>query len=151
MLILGIKTNSIPRTPTFDVKKYCEGECIFGRPLFLICTFVLSVDTKADILSNSGPEITAIERTSAMDFNRQILAGATVRFENIADSQSELELNDARYWQEQQWTLASRTVCLFCWFCREAARSPLPACGLRIMAAILILLDVEDIVKSITK
>ena len=53
-------------------------------------------------------------------------------------------------------TLASRTMCLFCWFCgfvenREAARSPLPAFGLRIMATILILLDVEEIVKSITK
>ena len=118
---------------------------------FLIFTFVLSVDTKADIPSNSGPEITAIERTSAMEFNRQILAGATVRFENMADSQSELELTDARFWREQQWTLASRTVCLFCWFCREAAISALPACGLRIMAAILILLDVEEIVKSITK
>ena len=122
----------------------------------MIFTFVLSFDTKADIPSNSGPEITAIERTSAMDFNRQILAGATVRFENMADSQSELELTDARFWREQQWTLASRTMCLFCWFCgfvenREAARSPLPAFGLRIMATILILLDVEEIVKSITK
>ena len=117
----------------------------------MIFTFVLSVDTKADIPSNSGPEITAIERTSAMEFNRQILAGATVRFENMADSQSELELTDARFWREQQWTLASRTVCLFCWFCREAAISALLACGLRIMAAILILLDVEEIVKSITK
>ena len=83
----------------------------------------VSTYTKADIPSNSGPEITAIERTSAMEFNRQILAGATVRFENMADSQSELELTDARFWREQQWTLASRTVCLFCWFCREAAIS----------------------------
>ena len=57
-----------------------------------------------------------IERTSAMDCNRQILAGATVRFENMADSQSELELTDARFWREQQLTLASTTVCLFCWF-----------------------------------
>ena len=68
----------------------------------------------------------------------------------MADSQSELELTDARFWREQQWTLATRTVCLFCWFC-QAARSPLPACGLKIKAAVLILLDVEEIVKSITK
>ena len=35
--------------------------------------------------------------------------------------------------------------------CREAAISALPVCGLRIMAAILILPEVEAIVKNITK
>ena len=112
MSILATKTRLKTHTESFDVEKYCEGESIFGRPLFLIFTFVLSVDTKAGIPSNSGPRITMIERTSAMDLHRQILAGATVRFENMADSQSELELTDARFWREQQWTLASRAV--FC-------------------------------------
>ena len=143
MSILATKTRLKTRTEGFDVEKYCEGESIFGRPLFLIFTFVLSVDTKAGIPSNSGPQITMIKRTLAMDLYRQILAGATVRFENIADSQSELELTDARFWREQQWTLASRAVFCFAWFCREAARSPLPASGQRKMAAISIAFDVE--------
>lgn len=50
---------------------------------------------------------------SAMAFCRQILAGATVKFENVGDSQSELELTDARFWREQQWTLASRAALCF--------------------------------------
>ena len=143
MSILATKTRLKTRTESFDVEKCCEGESIFGRPLFLIFTFVLSVDARAGIPSNSGPQITMIERTSAMDLYRQILAGATVRFENMADSQSELELTDARFWREQQWTLASRAVFCFAWFCREAARSPLPASGQRKMAAISIAFDVE--------
>ena len=36
-----------------------------------------------------------------------------MKFENVADSQSTLELTDARFWREQQWTLASRTVLCF--------------------------------------
>ena len=88
-----------------------ENACLVDHFLDLyLCSIHLSVDTEADIPSNGGPEITAIERTSAME----LLAGATVRFENMADSQSGLELTDARFWREQQWTLASRTVCLFC-------------------------------------
>ena len=121
------KTRLKTHTESFDVERYCEGESIFGRPLFLIFTFALSVDTKAGIPSNSGPQITMIKRTSAMDLYRQILAGATVRFENMADSQSELELTDARFWREQQWTFASRAVfCLlgFVEKLREVSRLP---------------------------
>ena len=96
MSILATKTRLKTRTESFDVEKCCEGESIFGRSLFLIFTFVLSVDAKAGIPSNSGPQITMIERTSAMDLYRQIFSGSkTVRFENMADSQSELELTDA--------------------------------------------------------
>ena len=61
MSILSTKTRLKTRTESFDVEKYCEGESIFGRPHFLIFTFVLSVDTKAGIPSNSGPQITMIE------------------------------------------------------------------------------------------
>ena len=36
-----------------------------------------------------------------------------MRFEDLADGQSELELTDARFWREQQWTLACRPVLSF--------------------------------------